>query len=131
MALTGKRKWTQYSDEDKASAVLMLKAAGYPDRPGAMAQTLKELRGTVPESTLRSWAKEQHGAPPAKVRDKKRGEIAQTLTEVAFKLLEHLGSIADTGDVRETATAFGIVMDKLQLLDGEPTQSITHIIMDR
>lgn len=125
------RKWTSYSDEDKASAVLMLEAAGWPDKPGAMAQVVKELKGSVPESTLRSWAKREHGAPPAKVRDRKRTEIAQTLTEVAFKLLEHLGSIADTGDVRETATAFGIIMDKLQLLDGEPTQNITHIIMDR
>ena len=107
----------------------MLEAAGYPKRPGAMSQVVRELG--VPESTLRSWAKEEHGAPPAKVRDRKRGELAQTLNEVAFKLLEHLGNIADTGDVKETATAFGIVVDKLQLLNGEPTQTTNqHILVE-
>jgi hypothetical protein len=122
-----KRKWTSYSDEDKASAVLMLEAAGYPVRIGAMSQVVRELG--VPESTLRSWAKQEHGAPPAKVRDRKRGELVQTLNEVAFKLLDHLGNIADTGDVKETATAFGIVVDKLQILNGEPTQTINQRIL--
>ncbi len=122
-----KRKWTQYSDEDKASAVLMLQAAGWPNRTGAMAQIVRELG--VPESTLRSWAKEEHGAPPAKVRARKKGELVQTLNEVAFKLLDHLGDIATTGDVKETATAFGIVVDKLQLLNGEPTQTTNQRVL--
>lgn len=122
-----KRKWTQYSDEDKASAVLMLEAAGYPHRVGAMSQVVRELG--VPESTLRSWAKEEHGTPPANVRAKKRGELVETLNEVAFKLLNHLGDIATTGDVRETATAFGIVADKLLLLRGEPTASTNQRIL--
>ena len=125
--MAGRRKWTQYSDEDKASAVLMLEAAGYPNRPGAMAQVVRELG--VPESTLRSWAKNQHGAPPAKVRAEKRIELVQSLKEVAFALVTHLGNIADTGDVRETATALGIVVDKLQILSGEPTANTNQRII--
>jgi len=122
-----KRKWTDYSDEDKASAVLMLEAAGYPDRKGAMTQVVKALG--VPESTLRSWAKNEHGAPPAKVRERKRGELVESLKDVATKLVEHLGNIADTGDVRETATALGIVVDKLQALtDEQPTQHVNQRI---
>jgi len=124
-----KRKWTDYSDEDKASAVLMLEAAGYPDRKGAMSQVVRELG--VPESTLRSWAKNEHGAPPAKVRDRKKGELIESLNEVATKLIEHLGDIADTGDVRETATAAGIVIDKLQLLRGDSTANTNqHIVIE-
>ena len=122
-----KRKWTDYSDEDKASAVLMLEAAGYPGRKGAMSQVVRELG--VPESTLRSWAKNEHGAPPAKVRERKRGELVESLKDVATKLVEHLGNIADTGDVRETATALGIVVDKLQALtDEQPTQHVNQRI---
>mgnify|MGYP000918174239 CR=1 FL=1 len=121
------RKWTQYSDEDKASAVLMLEAAGYPAKQGAMTQVVKALG--VPESTLRSWAKNEHGAPPAKVRERKRGELVESLKDVATKLVEHLGNIADTGDVRETATALGIVVDKLQALtDEQPTQHVNQRI---
>ena len=124
-----KRKWTDYSDEDKASAVLMLEAAGYPDRKGAMSQVVRELG--VPESTLRSWAKNEHGAPPAKVRDRKKGELIESLNEVATKLIAHLGDIADTGDVRETATAAGIVIDKLQLLRGDSTANTNqHIVIE-
>ena len=124
-----KRKWTDYSDEDKASAVLMLEAAGYPDRKGAMSQVVRELG--VPESTPRSWAKNEHGAPPAKVRDRKKGELIESLNEVATKLIEHLGDIADTGDVRETATAAGIVIDKLQLLRGDSTANTNqHIVIE-
>ena len=124
-----KRKWTDYSDEDKASAVLMLEAAGYPGRKGAMSQVVRELG--VPESTLRSWAKNEHGAPPAKVRDRKRGELIESLNEVATKLIAHLGDIADTGDVRETATAAGILIDKLQLLRGDSTANTNqHIVIE-
>ncbi len=122
------RKWTQYSDEDKASALLMLEAAGWPNRVGSMSQVARRL--SVPESTLRAWAKNEHGAPPAKVRERKKGELVQTLTDVAFALVEHLASIADTGDVRETATALGIVVDKLQALaDEQPTQNVNQRIL--
>ena len=123
------RNWTQYSDEEKAGALAELQAAGWPKRAGSMLQVARRLK--VPESTLRSWARGEHGAPPANVRERKKGELAETLAGVAFALTERLMEIAKTGDVRETATALGIVIDKLQLLNGEPTQSVTHLILDR
>ena len=122
-----KRKWTQYSDEDKASAVLMLEVSGYPDKPGSMAKVVRELG--VPESTLRDWAKNQHGAPPANVRANKKGELIGLLKDAATDLVKHLIEIASTGDVRETATALGIIIDKLQILSGEPTENINQRIL--
>ena len=123
-----KRKWTQYTDEDKAGALLMLEVAGYPQNQYAMKRVSDELG--VPHSTMRSWAKNLHGAPPANVCERKKGELTERLRVAADSLVERIIEIADTGDLRETATAIGIIVDKLQLLSGEqPAQNINQRIL--
>lgn len=123
-----KRKWTQYSDDDKVGVLLMLEAAGYPYNQYAMKRVSDETG--VPHSTLRTWAKNLHGAPPAKVYERKKGELTERLREAADLLANRIIEIADTGDLKETATALGIIVDKLQLLSGEqPTQNINQRIV--
>jgi hypothetical protein len=108
-------------------AVVMLEAAGYPNRLGAVAEVADHLK--MPHNTLRDWAKNKHGAPGAKVRNEKKGELVGLLKAAAIALVTHLVDIAGTGDVRETATALGIVVDKLQILSGEPTENINQRII--
>lgn len=120
MTTAGKRKWTEYSDSDKEAALNMLYLAGYPKRKGALSQTEKETG--VPATTLLSWHKKAING--SKVRSVKKGEIVAKLNSIMDVLADHLLSIADTGDIRETAVAFGIVADKLQLLNEDPTQII-------
>ena len=122
-----KRRWTSYSDSDKDAAILMLQAAGYPNTDGALERASKE--SGVPRTTLRNWFNNEHGAPQSKVRHIKKGEIVARLDRVISKLVEHLYSIADSGDVRETAITLGVVVDKRQLLSGDPTENLQSRII--
>jgi DNA-binding transcriptional MerR regulator len=107
---------------------LLVEAAGYPQNQYAINRVAKELG--VPLSTLRSWAKGEHGAPPAKLYEHKKGELTERLNAAANMLVARIIEIVDTGDLKETATALGIVIDKLQLLSGEqPTQNINQRIV--
>jgi transposase-like protein len=47
------RQRRRYNDDFRASATLMLEAAGYPGRDGALSQVSGHL--SVPRSTLRGW----------------------------------------------------------------------------
>ncbi len=124
-----KKGHRQYTDAQKADAVLLVEAAGYPNRPGAILSVAQRIK--IPESTLRTWVQRTHGAPPAELCDKKKEDLTELLKKAAHALVGHLIEIADMGDVRETATAVGIVIDKLQLLTGEPTANTNQrIIID-
>lgn len=116
-----KRKWTQYSDEDKASALLMLEAAGYPKSPGALARTEKE--SGVPATTLRDWFTGAHGAPPANVRQHKKSELTVRIEELIDKSLEHAENVLSGAEFKDTVTSAAILIDKLLLLKGETTQN--------
>ena len=119
----------KFTDEEKASAVLMLEVAGYPNRKGALAQTERETG--IHESTLRTWYNGTHGAPPANIYAKKKDDLRDKLQSAANKLVDHLIEISDMGDTRETATALGIVIDKLQLISGEPTENTNqHVVIE-
>ena len=51
-----------YDDKFRASAVVMLKAAGYPDNKYKLQEIADHLR--VPSRTLRRWFNGENGAPP-------------------------------------------------------------------
>ena len=123
--MADKRKWTEYSDDDKEASLNMLYLAGYPKRKGALSQASKETG--VPESTLLSWHKRRVNG--SKVRSVKKGSIVAILEDAATKLATRLLEIYDTGDLRETATALGIAVDKLQLLNNEPTENVNNRIV--
>ncbi len=127
MATRKAKRWTQYTDEEKAMAVLMLEASGYPKRDGALAHTQRETG--IPESTLRTWYNGTHGAPPAKLYAEKKNDLLSKLRLAADKLVDHLIDVADTGDVKETATSLGIVADKIQILSGESTSNVNQKII--
>lgn len=55
-----KRK--RYDDKFRASAVVMLEAAGYPGKLGALATTAKHIG--VPERTLSRWFNGEQNEPP-------------------------------------------------------------------
>lgn len=113
-----KRK--RYTDDFRAGAVLMLQAAGYPDTEGALSLVSRKLN--VPRTTLRRWFHEQQNPPPSDlVHEKKLDLVAAIREEIAAVLGEMPEARADA-DYRTLATALGILVDKLQLLEGRPTE---------
>ena len=113
----GKR---QYSDADKATALAALDANG-----GNVSLTAKQTG--VPRKTLEDWSKGRKVVDDvAEMRHLKKGELADRLEEVAHALIENIhiratNEFSPLVPLKDYATAFGIIIDKRQLLKGKPT----------
>lgn len=118
IVLMAKRK--HYDDKFRASAVVMLEAAGYPDQKGALTYVAKELR--VDAMTLSRWFKRVQNPPPNEVVTEKRRDIVATLRTIAFKLADAIPDKIDDANLQQAGTVLGIVLDKLQLLEGKATE---------
>lgn len=91
---------------------------------GNVYQTAKKIG--IPEKTLEHWVKSVHKPQAAKDGEEKRGDMADALDRIAWKLLDALeGKIGDA-PLSQTATSLGIAIDKARLLRGEPTAITQH-----
>lgn len=117
-----KRK--QYDDKFRASAVVMLEAAGYPDNKFKLEEVAKHL--DVPSRTLRRWYNREHGAPPDDVVTEQKKDLAARLEDLAHKLIDAaFDDLKDTdANLQQIHTSLGIVLDKRQLLIGKPTEIV-------
>jgi transposase-like protein len=112
----------RYTEEFRASAVVMLQADGYPQDEFAVGRVAKHLK--VPPSTLRGWANGTRAKISREMRDIKKDQIIALLkTEIVDAIQEMVRARPDA-DYRTLATALGIMIDKMQLLSGEPTEHI-------
>ena len=113
-----------YDDKFRASAVVMLKAAGYPDNKYKLQEIADHLR--VPSRTLRRWFNGENGAPPDDVVQQVKKDLAERLEELAHKLIDAaLDNLQDTdASLQQINTSLGIVLDKRQLLIGKPTEIV-------
>jgi len=116
----------RYDDKFRASAVVMLEAAGYPDKKGAMTQVAKHLG--VPMATLNGWFKASRNPPPAELRTEKRGDLVALIREELGGILEAMPNARMDASFRDLAVATGILVDKLQLLTGAPTENSNQSI---
>ena len=117
-------KRRRYDDKFRASAVVMLEAAGYPDKDGALARVARELK--VPESTLHGWANNRN-TPPSQMRTIKRVELNTVIREEIYSALEAAQNVRQDASYRDLITGAAILIDKLQLLEGQPTWRIEVI----
>lgn len=123
-----KRK--RYDDKFRASAVVMLEAAGYPDNKYKLEEIAKHLN--VPSRTLRRWFNREHGAPPDNLVIEVKKDLAARLEDLAHKLIDAAFSdLEDTdANLQQINTSLGIVLDKRQLLIGKPTEIVDGRITD-
>ena len=122
-------KRRHYDDKFRASAVVMLEAAGYPDKKGALAQVAAHCG--VPEPTLHRWAREKNNPPPSDVVNEKRGELTDLLRDLAYKLVAAMPDKIGEAGLQQQGTTLGIVIDKLQLLEGKATERVDHTGLNR
>ncbi len=118
-------KRRNYDDEFRASTVLMLEAAGYPDKKGALTAVSKNV-GVAPR-TISRWFNKENNPPPDRVVKEKKGELIEELESLAYQLVAAMGGAIDDAPLRELATSFGIVVDKWQLLNGNANWRIEII----
>lgn len=122
MSDKNKRLHRRYDDKFRASAVVMLEAAGYPEKKGALEQVAKACK--APESTLRGWYNETHNPPPAKLRAEKRLELIDLVKSELQGIFRAMPNARPEASYRDLGTVAAIFIDKLQLLEGKPTWRI-------
>lgn len=113
-----------YDDKFRASAVVMLEAAGYPGKKGALERTAKHLG--VPAMTLSRWAKGSNNPPPNEIVTEKKGELIDWINGELEAVFGVLPSKRTEASYRDLMTGVGILIDKRQLLTGKPTESIEY-----
>jgi hypothetical protein len=112
------RNRKEYTDVEKAMFLLALEANG-----GNLSATHRETG--VPISTLSRWNQGEaiNGDVP-KIGNEKRGDLVKFLRELAWQLAEAIPGKIEDATLAQTSTSMGIVIDKAQLLSGQPTDII-------
>ena len=118
-----KRK--RYTDEYRASAVVMLEAAGYPDREGALSRVADHLG--MHYQTLSRWFRAAQNPPPHEIVQAKREDFLKQLQAIrglaANKILERI----EEYDPRDLTGLLKISAELAELLDGKPTERVEHL----
>lgn len=120
------KKRPTYTDEFRASAVLMLEAAGWPEVEGALARTARHLG--IPAMTISRWAKGVQNPPPNQTVTDQKESMLDILDYVMRGMGRELKRRIDDGEVSDVAltqvaTTMGISIDKSRLLLGQSTEN--------
>ncbi len=117
----------RYTDEERASLVVMLESEGYPGKLGALTKVSEYSK--VPKRTLRRWFKGENGKPPDKVVRLKKEDLADKFENIAHAMLDHAGESDTIGDMdgKGAVMSAAIATDKMRLLRGLPTEIIEII----
>lgn len=120
---------SKFDDEYRAGVVVMLEAEGYPDNPYAIGKVYDYLRQKSPypsKTSLKNWFDGTKAAPPSKKVDEKKSDMLGSLNEWAWALMEHGKNPETVSEMtgQQAATSFGIILDKIRLLQGLPTQIV-------
>lgn len=115
-----KRK--SYDDKFRASAVVMLEAAGYPTRRGSLEYVAKHLN--VPARTLSRWFNGEQNPPPDQIVSKKASDLKTLIGDELDAIFAAMATVRPEASYRDLGTVAGILFDKKQLLEGKPTNIV-------
>lgn len=121
-----KRK--SYDDKFRSSAVIMLEAAGYPNRKGALSDVAKHI--AVPAMTLSRWFHGKQNPPPNQMVSEKRSELKDLISTELDAIFKAMPNARQDATYKDLGTVAGILMDKKQLLEGKPTERVEHTLTD-
>ncbi len=123
MATSTKRR--RYSDNDKATALAALDA-----NEGNLYRTAKQLGISI--STLQSWTNvsEDKAEELAPIRNRKRKELHEVLRDLAYQIADVIPDKLNDANLQHTSVSLGIVLEKMQLLEGKATERVEHSISD-
>lgn len=113
----------RYDDKFRASAIIMLEAQGYPNKEGALTSVANHLN--VPKPTLYRWFTAKQNPPSYELVTEKRIEFKAVIRKELDSIFKDMPNARQDASYRDLGTVAGILLDKLQLLEGEPT-SITE-----
>lgn len=109
-----RRRLRRYTLEDQGRALAALEANN-----GNITRTARDTG--ISASTIRGWRDNPTPEITAS-RDQKAKTLAEELEALAFTLAHALPARIDEANLSQVTTSLGIVIDKLQLLQGQPTE---------
>src|SRR6185369_5422822 len=113
------RPYADYSLERKAEVLALVQANG-----GNIDRTAKETG--IPHQTIRFWFANSHRFSNLQIQ--KELDLASKSESNAHLLANSIASHnLDEASLSQKATAFGIMVDKMQLLRGQPTSINEHV----
>lgn len=118
------KRQPKYDDKYRASAVIMLEAQGYPNVEGALTSVSRHLG--VPLTTLNRWYHAKNNPPPSELVTEKRIEFKEAIKKELQEILGAMPTARGDASYKDLATSFGIMLDKLQLLENKPTNISEH-----
>lgn len=111
----GRGNRRQYTDSDKAAALVALEANG-----GNVKLTARQLG--LPRQTLALWAQNKHiSADVPNIQHQKRDELLTLFMDEIQAALDLMASKRHEASYRDLVRAVGIFTDKYQLLSGAAT----------
>lgn len=102
----------------------MLEAAGGIDTTGALTRVANHLK--ISTTTLKRWATGESNPPPNKIVAEKRIDLRQAIRDELQLIIEAMSSARDDADYKALGVVFGVLVDKLMLLENRPTERIAH-----
>ena len=101
--------------------LLQLEVLNYPDNEHAISKVTKR-KGSPSHTTLRRWWRLKDEPPINKlVQYKKRDFVEELKNLLGLHIDAAIEAVKCSEDIRAIDTGIGIIVDKLQLLQGEPT----------
>jgi hypothetical protein len=100
----------------------MLEGAGYPQRDGALTDVSNHL--SVAPSTLHGWFNKKSNPPPEEELEEARLDLSEAIRTEISALLKEMTRARDSASYKDLGIVFGVLVDKLQLLNNEPTENI-------
>lgn len=111
--------YKHYTDDEQAVALAYLRAAGYPDKPGALKDAARHTG--VSGKQLVRWYRGESTPPPDNLVSEKVFDLQTAINEELQKIFDAMGAVREDASYKDLATAAGIFADKAQLLAGKPT----------
>lgn len=115
----------RYTDEFRAQACVMLQSQGWPQQKGALSRVAQYLG--VPPTTLRRWSLGLQNPPPAEMVKEKTLDLREAIQDELAAIFGELPHARPDASYKDLATAAAILIDKLQLLEGKPTERTEQI----
>jgi len=111
---------TRYTDKDKEAAIGFMTnnfnhQTGYPN------WTMAHKKTKISITTLKRWWNEQDSDSTIDIRQVKKEEFIDKAWAEILAGLQAMANKRDSANYKEVATSVGILIDKVQLLKGEPT----------
>lgn len=116
----------KFDDNYRASVVVMLQSEGYPNDEFALGRVHKYLAQKAPyptKTTISNWFRGIQNEPPSNLVDSKKQDMTEAFKDLAWKLIAHASKADTISEMsgQQAITSIGILVDKIQLLEGKAT----------